>query len=163
LEIPLDIGHASQRHIVPKETEGKAVGDHAPKVTVAGIENLLYQRMGAGFSRAHRPWGSFVKINMGTNKVDGNGTPAMGDWITLSVVLYGSSHGKAAKIEFVKERVEPAFPGLGGGWFTRLLSCDRTLEVYPAPLEAVPAAVYLVANTLPRGKSISDGIKPLNI
>jgi hypothetical protein len=100
---------------------------------------------------------------MGSNQVNWNRTPAVGDGVALPVNLNGAGGGEATEIQFLEKGEQPAFPAFSGRGFARLFGGNGAQEIRPASLEAVPAPVYLIADPLSGRKTVSSGVKPFYV
>ena len=138
LEIKFQIRLPGQRLAVAEDAEPQAVGDDAPEVAGAAVEEFLHQPVrigGGGPADARRPP---VEIDAAADQVDGGGTEEAIDGVGAALELGADAGRQQAEAEFPEQRDAPFVVGQAGARFVGRQVAGRRAEFGPVAPHAVP-------------------------
>jgi hypothetical protein len=138
-------GLAGQAGVVAQHAQAQAIGDDAPVAGIVPVEQLLHQRMRAGFGRPAHPCLALLDIHAAAHQVDRRRqfrrSPGVRDRIALALDLDGFGRLQPPVTQLLEQRQQPAFACQGGAGVAFLQPPSAGLESRPGALQPVPGAV----------------------
>jgi len=144
-QVEFQVSLAGQAGVVAQHPQAQAIGDQAPVTGIVPVEQLLHQRVRAGFGSPADSCLAFLDIHPAAHQVDGRRqlrrSPGVRDCVALALDLNGFGRLQPPVAQLLKQRQQPAFARQRSARVALFQPSPAGLESRPGPLQVVPRTV----------------------